>query len=402
VARPPAAAVALVVAALAAFWAAAAWWLWQTSVPDGLRLPAVAAADVLAEPELDEARDFERFLRWSYVASAVVLLGAFAVYARYGVRFARESAAGRIGTGMLLGMLGFAVVWLVQVPFGILDLWWQRRHDVSELGYLDWLVLNWFALGGEFLFVCLALLIVMGLAGPLGDWWWIPGAAVFVGLVALFTFISPYLIPAQEQPPRALVEESDRLAEEQGLPPIRVQIQEVDAWESPNAAATGLGPSRRIILWNTLVDNFDDDEVRVVLAHELGHHSRNHLAKNIAWYALFALPGAFLIAWATRRRGGMREPAAVPLALLVLVVLQLLALPAQNAITRNMEAEADWVALETTEDPEATSRLWRGFAEEAKADPSPPTWSYLLLDTHPSMAKRVAMAEAWRERRAEE
>ena len=212
-------------------------------------------------------------------------------------------------------------------------------------------MLNWFALGGEFLFVCLALLIVMGLAGPLGNWWWIPGAAVFVGLVALFTFISPYLIPAQTSPPRCLVEESDRLAEEQGLPPIRVRVQEVDSWESPNAAATGLGPSRRIILWNTLVDNFDDDEVRVVLAHELGHHSRNHLAKNIAWYALFAIPGTFLIAWLTKRRGGMREPAAVPLALLVLVVLQLLALPAQNAITRNMEAEADWVALETTRGP---------------------------------------------------
>jgi STE24 endopeptidase len=94
----------------------------------------------------------------------------------------------------------------------------------------------------------------------------------------------------------------------------------------------------------------------------------------------------------------MRDPAAVPLALLVLVVLQLLALPAQSAITRNMEAEADWVALETTEDPEAVTRLWRGFADEALVDPSPPTWSYLLLDTHPSMAKRVAMAEAWRER----
>ncbi len=397
-ARPAAPLVAFLVAALAAVWAVAAWWLWQSSVPDGLRLPEVEAAEVLPEPELDEARDFERFLRWSYVASAVVLLGAFALYARFGMRFAKESAAGRIGTGMLLGMLGFAVVWLVQIPFGILDLWWQRRHDVSELGYLDWLVLNWFALGGEFLFVCLALLIVMGLAGPLGDWWWIPGAAVFVGLVALFTFVSPYLIPAQREPPRALVEESDRLAEEQGLPPIQVQVQEVDAWEGPNAAATGLGPSRRIILWNTLVDNFDDGEVRVVLAHELGHHSRDHLAKNIAWYAHFALPGAFLIAWVTKRRGGMREPAAVPLALLVLVVLQLLALPLQNAITRNMEAEADWVALETTEDPEATRHLWRGFAAEAKADPSPPTWSYLLFDTHPSMAKRVAMAAAWRER----
>ena len=96
----------------------------------------------------------------------------------------------------------------------------------------------------------------------------------------------------------------------------------------------------------------------------------------------------------------MREPAAVPLALLVLVVLQLLALPVQNAVTRNMEAEADWVALETTRDPDSARRLWQGFAEQALADPSPPTWSYLLFDTHPSMAKRVAMVDAWERRNA--
>jgi STE24 endopeptidase len=399
VARPAAPAVALGIAALAAVWALGAWWLWQTDVPGGLRLPEVEASDVLPPDRLDEAQDFERFLRWSFVVSLVILLVAFGLYARYGIRFAKQSAAGRIGTGMLLGMLGLAIVWLVQVPLGLLDLWWQRRHEVSELGYADWLLLNWFALGGEFLFICFALLIVMGLAGPLGNWWWIPGAAVFVGLAALLTFVSPYLIPAQQDAPPALVEEADRLAEEQGLPPIPVRIQEVDAWESPNAAATGLGPTRRVILWNTLVDSFPDDEVRVVLGHELGHHSRNHLWKGIAWYALFAIPGAFVLAWMTKRRGGMRDPAAIPLALFVLVVLQTLALPVQNAITRNMEAEADWVALETTEDPEAARRLWRGFADESLTDPSPPTWSYLLLDTHPSMAKRIAMVEAWSERR---
>ena len=145
----------------------------------------------------------------------------------------------------------------------------------------------------------------------------------------------------------------------------------MDAWESPNAAATGLGPTRRIIVWNTLVDSFDEDEVRAVLGHELGHHSRNHLWKSLAWYALFAIPGAFLIAWAARRRGGMREPAAVPLALLVFVVLQTLALPLQNAITRNMEAEADWVSLETTRDPESTSRLWRGLRPAGARRPEP-------------------------------
>jgi STE24 endopeptidase len=328
-----------------------------------------------------------------------MLLAVFGLYARYGARFARESAAGRIGTGMLLGMLGLALLWLVQIPFGLADLWWQRRYDVSELGYGEWLLLNWFALGGEFLFVCLALLVVMGLAGLLRDWWWLPGGAVFVGLAALFTFVSPYLIPAQVKAPPRVVAEAERLAEEQGLDDIPVRVQEVESWEAPNAAATGLGPTRRVILWDTLVDRFDRDEVRVVLAHELGHHSRDHLPKGIAWYALFAFPGAFVIARATRRRGGMREPFAVPLALLVLVVLQTLFLPVQNTITRHMEAEADWVALETTEDPQAARELFEGFSEEALLDPDPPTWSYVLMETHPAIAERVAMAEAWKARR---
>ena len=388
----------LLVAALAAGWGLAAWALWQTEVPDGLDLPEVAATEVLSQAQLDEVRSYETFLRVSFLLSLVVVVVAFALYARYGERFVRESAAGRIGTGMLLGMLGLAFLWLVQVPFGLADLWWERRHDVSELGYGTWLVENWFALGGEFLFICLALLIVMGLAGPLRNWWWIPGGAVFTGLALLFTFITPFLLPAQVDAPPEVVAETQSLAEEQGEGEIDVRVADVNAYEGPNAAAAGLGPTRRIVVWDTLLESFGEDEVRVVLAHEVGHHARDHLWKSVAWYALFAFPGAFLIAWATRRRGGMREPTAVPLALLVLVVLEFVALPAQNAITRNLETEADWVALEATEDPEAARELFSGFSEQGLIDPSPPTWAFVMMETHPTMAQRIAMAEAWRAR----
>ena len=388
----------LLAAAFAVGLGLAAWALWQTEVPDGLDRPSIPASEILSAAQLDEVRSYELFLRVSFLVSLVVVVVVFGLYARYGERFVRESAAGRIGTGMLLGMLGLAFLWLVQVPFGLADLWWERRHDVSELDYGTWLVENWFALGGEFLFICLALLIVMGLAGPLPQAWWIPGGAVFVGLALLFTFISPYLIPAQVDAPPAVVAETTELAEEQGVGEIDVRVAEVNAYEGPNAAAAGLGPTRRIVVWDTLLESFDDDEVRVVLAHEVGHHARDHLWKSVGWYALFAFPGAFLIAVATRSRGGMREPTAVPLALLVLVVLQLVALPAQNAITRNLETEADWVALEATEDPDAARELFSGFSEQGLIDPSPPTWAYVMMETHPTMAQRIAMAEAWRAR----
>ena len=89
------------------------------------------------------------------------------VYAKYGIRFAKESAAGRIGTGMLLGMIGLALVWISQVPFRLAEVWWDRRYDQTDSGYLETLFANWFELGAEFLFICFALVIVMALAGRL-------------------------------------------------------------------------------------------------------------------------------------------------------------------------------------------------------------------------------------------
>jgi STE24 endopeptidase len=245
--------------------------------------------------------------------------------------------------------------------------------------------------------------IVMALAGPLRRTWWIPGAAVFVSLGLVFTFVSPYLVPDQH-PLRndRLAAEAKRLARQQQVADIPVRVENVDQFtDEPNAFATGLGPTRRVILWNTLLASpFNDREVRVVIAHELGHHSRDHLWKLSAWFALVAVPMAWLIAVLTRRRGGMYAARAVPLALLVWVVLQIVISPVQNVITRRYEAEADWVALQASRDPRAARELFEELSETTKSDPRPPTWSYVLFDTHPTTMQRIAMVEAWQARHA--
>ena len=387
-------------AAAAAAWAAIALLLWRSSrVPSSLRLPVVRVGDLFTPHQLARARSFQRFGRIDWLLSELALLTVLAVYARRGPGFARESAAGRIGTGFLLGMLGLAIVWLVQVPFGLAEVWWERRWGIGHEGYLEWVLGDWLALGGAFLFVCLALVIVMGLARALGDRWWLAGAPVFVALAALFTFVQPYLTPdLHPLRDQRLHADAQRYAREQGLSGVRIDVQEVHAETSaPNAEAVGLGPTRRVILWDTLLNGrFSPREVRVVVAHEVGHLSRDHLLKGLAWFALFALPGAWVIARVTRRRGGMVEPAAVPLALFVLVVLQLFALPLQTAISRHIEAEADWMALQTTRDPVAASGVFRKFTTVALEQPDPPGWSYLLLADHPTIEQRLGMVEAWR------
>ena len=389
--------------ALVAGWLGLAWLLWGSVVPDGLTLPHVDVDGVFGSELVARAERFERFLLILWVLGLVVSLATLALYARYGVRFAEESAAGPLGTGMLLGMLGLAIVWLTQLPFTVVALWWSRRHGVSRMGYFDAVFGDWLALGATFVSICVALLVVMGLARRVGSWWWIPGAAVFTAIAALGVLVSPYLYTGLERPDDpGLVARYERLERVEGLHGIPLRVEHVSEDTSQaNAFAFGLGPSRRVVLWDTLLDGrFSDPEVDVVLAHELGHHSSDHIAKAIGWFGLFALPGALLLMLATRRLGGMGNPRAVPLALLVAAAWTLVTTPAQNVVSRRAEAEADWKALRATRDPEAARGLFREFAVTSLGDPSPPTWAYVLLDTHPTLAQRVAMADAWAARRA--
>ena len=367
-------------------------------VPSDLRLDAVDAGALFGSTLVHEAVRVERFFLVTWVLQQIALLATLWIYARHGARYARESAAGPIGTGMLLGMLGLGLVWLVQLPFALLDLWWARRHDLSETGYLEWVFGHWFELGGAFVSLCVALLVVMFLARRLGEAWWVPGAAVFVVIGAAFAFAQPYLLAettALDDP--ALERSVEALERKQGVPGIPVSVEDVSGTTSQaNAYAVGFGASRKIVLWSTMVDgSFSNAEVRVVLAHEIGHHSSNHIRKGLAWFALFALPGAWILMRATRRRGGMGEAAAVPLALLVVAGIQLSLAPVQAWISRRMEAEADWKALQATRDPAAARGLFVGFGKTSLGDPDPPLWAHVLLDSHPTLSQRVAMVNAW-------
>jgi STE24 endopeptidase len=368
-------------------------------VPDDLVLGHVDVGQVFGVGVVARAARNERFFYVDWLLAQVALLVTLALYARRGIAFAKESAAGPIGTGMLLGMLGLGIVWLVGLPFGLAAHWWERHNGQSKLGYVEWALQGWATLAAEFLSVCLALVIVMGLARKLGERWWLPGAAVFVAIGAFFTFVSPYLDfttdPLKNQ---ALLASAREYESELGLGRIPIRVEKVsDDTDQVNAYAYGVGPSRRVVVWDTLLRRpFTEEEQRVVLAHELGHHSQHHIPKGIAWFALFAIPGAWLLMRATRRRGGMATPAAVPLALLVVAVLQLAAAPLSNAISRRMEAEADWKALEVTRDPAALEGVMRNFSSTSLEDPDPPLWTQLMLGTHPTLADRVGMAQAWR------
>jgi STE24 endopeptidase len=391
--------VAIVVAAA---WIFAAERLWSSSVvPDDLHLPHLRQTDFFSSTFLGRSSSYERFLRIDFVLSAIVLLVVLGLYARYGARFTRESAAGRAGTGMLLGMLGFAFVWLVELPFGVAGLWWERRHGISKEGYLHVVLGSFVALGSQFVFICAGIGIVMGLAALTRRWWWVLSIPVFVALALGFTFVQPFLIGGLHGlKNREVAADARALAQKDGVPDVEVKVQKVrKQTTAPNAEAVGIGSSRRVILWDTLLDGrFNRREVRTVVAHELGHVKRNHVLKGVGWFGLAAIPTAFLIALATRRRGGMYAPEAVPIAIFVLIAIQVATIPLQNIVSRHVEAEADWIALETTHDPSAATNAFHELATASRTQPRPPSWAFVLFDNHPTVMQRIEMVRAWEDR----
>jgi STE24 endopeptidase len=375
--------------AFAAIWTVAVWLLWRSSLP-ALHLPHLDEHALFPVSALHRAQHYSGVERLFWLAQTATELVVLGLFARFGVRWTRESAAGPIGTGMLLGMIGFALVWAAELPFSVLEVWWRHRYALSG-SYVQATIGNWFALGVQFALLCAALAIVMGLARVrrIGERWWLLAAPVFVGLRTLLAFLTPWLLGGSAFHARyvARLERTEH---------VHVPVRVLSGFDEPNAFATGLGASRRVFLWRPIVEPpFTPRMDRFVLAHELGHLAHNHIWKSIGWYALFAFPLAFLISLATRSRGGMGVPEAVPLAIFVYVVLQLAFLPLQNVVTRHLEAEADWSALRATHDPAAGRQLFRLFASQTLDDPNPPWWDYVFLENHPTLMQRIEMTKAY-------
>ena len=384
---------------VAAGWVVAAWLLWQTSIPDDLRVPHVSAREEFGPFVLHRTAHFETFLRWEWVAATLVQLATLVVLALLGPRIARAFELGRVATGVMVGAVTTLSLWAIGLPFGLADLWWSRRYHVEKQGYVSWLLAQWPSLLGQVAGFTILLTILLLLAGWLRRRWWLVAGPLFVAIGAGLVFVLPYLISLDTRAPHKtrLAAEIRQLAREEGVGDTPVRIEEVsDDTRLANAETVGIGPSTRVIIWDTLLPpRFTRGEVKVVAAHEFGHVAHRHIWKGLGWSALLTIPLFAVVAEATRRRGGMAQPEVVPFALLVIAVLSLAVTPFTNAVSRRYEAEADWSALRATHDPRDAETLFEKFASLDLQQPNPPGWSYVWLDNHPTIVQRIALARAW-------
>ena len=394
---------AATIVAGALLWLLAAALLWRTTVPGDLRLPDLQPADYFAPAELREAERFERFLRIDFVLVTLASLVALAVFARRAPRLAASLGLGRVGSAVIVSMVALTILFVVDLPFAVAAAWWERRHDLAHGSWLEWLLAPWAVLLAEVTFILIFVSVLVGLAARFRRYWWLAIVPVFALIGVAFATVTLLLVPLYTSPidDRKLARDAKALATKIGAGGTPVEVEEVsDLTSQANAYAYKLGPIKRAVLWDTMLDGrFTDGEIRVVIAHELGHVAREHVLKGLGWYIVISLPLWWLIAEVTRRTGrGLWDPGNLPYGLLVITILTLVFAPIENVISRRYETEADWIALEATRDPRSAKGLFKGFAETSLSDPEPPTWAYVMLDTHPTMLQRIAMAEAWRKR----
>jgi STE24 endopeptidase len=393
--------------ALAVVWIVSAFFLWRTSVPR-LHIPSLDPRDYFSAAELDRAHDYRRVSRALLLGSLAAELAVLALV----VWKARPLAdaldgigRGRIRTGVLVGIVVAVVLWLATLPFGGVSLWWRRRYGLSNQGFGGWLQDQAVALGVQCLLVAGAVAVALALAAWLGRHWWLAGAPLFVLAGVLYFVAQPLVIqplfnrfePLQNP---TLTAEIKALGRKEGVTVGKVLVADASKrTTTANAYVAGLGPTKRVVFYDTILDGrFSQAELESVAAHELGHVARSHIWKGLGWFTLIAIPGVFLVAWATERRGGLPDPALVPLGIAVAVLFSLAVAPFGNLVSRRYEAEADWMALTATKDPQAFVGLEKQLTVTALGDPEPPAWSNVLFGTHPTPMKRIGMAEAFRTR----
>jgi STE24 endopeptidase len=398
---------ALLLAACAFLWVTAAVLLWQTEVPD-LSLASLDPRDFFPPSELARVEDYRSVSRVLTLASLGLEIAVLALL----VWKARPLAAtlepigrGRVRTSVLVGLTVVSAVWLVGLSFSAWTLVRRRDFGLSEQGWGGWIVDQLMALAVQAVLVSIAVAGAVWLTGRLGRRWWLVGAPALVAIAGVFLVVQPLVVQPlfnrfEPLPDRQLAREIETLAGGMGVDVDDVLVADASRrTTTANAYIAGLGPTRRVVLYDTLLDGrFTDGEIRYVAAHELAHVERRHLWKGLAWFALLAVPGVFLLAWLTDRLGGL-GPRLVPLGLAFAFAWILVTQPLANAVSRRYEAEADWLALQATRDPASGVLLDRNFVRTGLADPDPPAWATFLYGTHPTPMQRIAMAEDFASRR---
>jgi STE24 endopeptidase len=300
---------------------------------------------------------------------------------------------------------------LVTAPMAVASHRVALHYDISREGWGAWaadqgkgVLVSWVA-------TSVLVLVALGCARRSPRWWFAWAGAAALVLTMAGSFLYPVLVeplfdrftPMQPGPFKSSV---FRLADRVGVHIDDVLVADASRRTTTlNAYVSGLGSTRRVVVYDNTLRDLTPEQARVVIAHELGHAKNHDVLLGTGLGALGALVGVGLLALlldapALRRWSaisGPGEPGVVPVVLALAAIGGFLVSPVQDTISRAIEARADRVSIQATHDDRAFVSMQRQLALSSLADPTPPWLSQLWWGTHPTVLQRAGLPRSMRE-----
>jgi STE24 endopeptidase len=365
-------------------------------------------------PDTPEAREYNSTKRWLEIGDMAISIGFLVLLLATGWSSTLRDAAIRLSREHYALQLFYYVLFLSIfskiLGFG-LDFYsfrLEHRFNLSNQRLTGWLkdqAKGWL-LG--LLLATVLCEIIYALIRTSPEHWWIFAWLIFIGMFIFFAQIAPVVlfplfykfVPLQNDELRARLV---RLGERAGT-----RVRGVYEWKlsekskKANAALTGLGNTRRIILADTLLQNYSTDEIEAVLAHELGHHVHGHILKSIFVEAAVTLAGFWAANEALRYATDQQKMfehltdfANLPLLVLVSTILSLVLMPALNAYSRFTERQADVYCWKSVSNIAPYVSAMEKLNKQNLSESHPSRLVELLFHSHPPISKRIAAAEEW-------
>jgi STE24 endopeptidase len=286
----------------------------------------------------------------------------------------------------------------------------ERARDVGLVtqswgGWAFDLVRSW-AIGAVFAAIGAALAVALIRRMPRA--WWIPGSVAIVAFAAVTTYGGPVVLDPifnrfERLPAGETRDDVLELARRAGVDVGAVYTMDASRrTTAANAYVNGLGHTKRVVLYDNLLEDFTRDEVRLVVAHELGHVRYDDMPRGLLWLAIATPFGLFAVSRMTASLAPDEDrpgPAILPALALSVSVMVFAITCVSNQLSRRVEARADTFALAQTGESDAFISFQRRIALKNVSDPDPPAWSSFLFGTHPTTIDRIGIGVASEERR---
>jgi STE24 endopeptidase len=376
----------------------------------------MSSAQAMATVPLDspETRHYNRVRRWLEVADFALGLALLAVLLATGwSRTLRDLSYRAAFQNYALALFLYVTALIIIAKLlGLgLDFYGFRlehRYHLSNQKLRAWIVDEGKGLLVGVILAGIVAEVAYFILRELPQYWWLVAWVVFLGLFVLLAQLAPVVLfpifykfaPLENEDLKSRLV---RLGERAGT-----RVRGVYKWKlsekskKANAALTGLGNTRRIILADTLLDNYSADEIEAVLAHELGHHVHRHILKSIAVQAGTTFLGFWAANWTLHYAVDrlhefetLSDFASLPLLVLVSTVLSFLLMPALNAYSRFNERQADRYAFSSIVSIYPFVTAMNKLAEQNLAERSPSRFVEWFFLSHPAISRRIEAAESW-------